>query len=276
LEVLKGSFQKPNKEEKKMKDKKRLMEVSLWVLMVCLVGVMASGVQAGEYSIGAGIGVTPDYEGSSDYKAVPIPFGEAKFDNGMFVRLQGLNLRANLLPGDTWRLGPVYNYRPSRSHVDNDKVDDLKNISDANELGAFGGFNSNNWFVDLEFLADTGNAHEGWYSTLKVGYNWIISDPWILTIGGHGTYADGDYMSTYFGIDGADAARSGLDTYNADAGIKDIGLDIGVDWKFWEGLSARGIVSISQLVEDADDSSPVTDEGSETQFFGGVLVIYKF
>jgi hypothetical protein len=33
---------------------------------------------------------------------------------------------------------------------------------------------------------------------------------------------------------------------------------------------------VSQLVGDADNNSPVVDESSETQFFGGVLVMFKF
>jgi hypothetical protein len=30
------------------------------------------------------------------------------------------------------------------------------------------------------------------------------------------------------------------------------------------------------LVGDADDDSPVVDQGSENQFFTGVLVLFKF
>lgn len=159
---------------------------------------------------------------SDDYEVVPLPFGEVKFDNGMYVQLEGLKLKANLIP-NSWiewlRAGPVYNYRSSRSDVDNNQVDDLKNVSDAHELGIFGGLDYNNWFASLEFLADTGDAHDGWYATLKGGYKWIFSDSWAFTFGAHSTYADEDFMSTYFGIDGADAARSGLDTYDADASI---------------------------------------------------------
>ena len=88
--------------------------------------------QAGRYNIGAGLGVAPDYEGSDDYELVPLPAGEAYFDNGMYIELLGLNLRANLML-ERWvswlKLGPVYNYRPSRSDVDNSQVDDMKNVT---------------------------------------------------------------------------------------------------------------------------------------------------
>ena len=256
-----------------MKWGKRLIEFLILLAALCL---MAPAAQAADVSIGGGIGFAPDYEGSEDYEAVPVPFANVNFGNGMYVKLLGLNLRANLIPDKMWSLGPVYNYRAERDDVDNSAVDDMKQVSDANELGVFGGFNIDNWFLSLEFLADMGNAHEGWYSKLKGGYNWIISDSWALSIGASTTYADEDYMQTYFGVSRQDAARSGLDRYNADSGIKDVGIDLGVNWMITQSWSTKGIASYTQLVGDADDDSPVVDEGDEGQFFGAVLVVYTF
>jgi len=173
------------------------------MFMGFLVGLTAlllviSGAQAAEFSIGGGIGVAPDYEGSSDYELVPVPTGSVKFDNGMYVKLLGLNLRANLIPSNFWRLGPIYNYREERGDVEDNRVDRMKDVSDANELGIWGGINWQGWFLLLDVLADTGNAHEGWYSTLKGGYNWAISEKFVFTMGASTTYADDDYMKTYF------------------------------------------------------------------------------
>jgi outer membrane scaffolding protein for murein synthesis (MipA/OmpV family) len=264
---------KPLKGGAQMKLGKRLIAVLMLLTALCL---MAPAVQAADVSVGGGLGFKPDYEGSSDYEAVPVPFANVKFGNGMFVKLLGLNLRANLIPDDMWRLGPVYNYRAERDDVDNSAVDDMKEVSDANELGIFGGFAIDNWFVSLEYMADIGDAYDGWYSTLRGGYNWIINPSWALSIGASTTYADDDYMQTYFGVTAADAARSGLSQYSADSGIKDVGLDLGLNWIITQSWSAKGIASYTRLVGDADNDSPVVDEGSEDQFFGAALVVYTF
>ena len=255
--------------------KNQRMVFGLLAMLLAVLLVMPAA-RAAEFSIGGGVGVAPDYEGSDDYELVPVPTGLARFDNGMYIKLLGLNLRANLIPSDFWRLGPVYNYRPERDDVDNNKVDRMKDISDANELGLFGGFEWQNWYVFLEYLADTGNAYDGSYGTLKGGYNWIINPEWVLTVGGFATYADDDYMSTYFGVDRRDADRSGLDRYDADGGMKDIGLDLGVNWGFAQNWALQGLFQVKQLVGDADDDSPVVDQGSETQLFTAVLVVFKF
>ena len=100
-----------------MKFTKRLIEFLILLAALCL---MAPVVQAADISVVGGIGIAPDYEGSDYYEAVPVPFADVKFGNGMFVKLFGLNLRANLIPSAMWHLGPVYNYRAERDNVDND------------------------------------------------------------------------------------------------------------------------------------------------------------
>jgi outer membrane scaffolding protein for murein synthesis (MipA/OmpV family) len=256
-----------------MKNQQRIMGLLAALLILLLV---IPGAQAADFSIGGGIGVKPDYEGSSDYELVPVPAGSAKFDNGMFVKLLGLNLRANLIPSNFWRLGPIYNYRAERDNVEDNRVDRMREVSDANEFGIFGGIDWEGWFLFFDLLADTGNAHEGWTGKLAGGYNWAISKELVFSMGGHTTYADDDYMQTYFGVSGRDSARSGLDKYDADGGMKDIGLDLGVNWGFAQSWDLRGLLGISQLVGDADDDSPVVDQGSETQLFTAVLVVFKF
>jgi outer membrane protein len=254
------------------------LKLQFWIgnFVFCLIIAVATVAPAAEISIGAGAGIAPDYEGSDDYEFVPIPFAEVAFENGMFATLEGLTAKANLIPSNFWRLGPIYNYRPSRSNVDNSRVDDLKNVSDANELGAFGGIDWNGWFVFLEYLADMGDAHDGWLGTLRGGYNYVASKSWTLSFGLSTTYADDDYMSTYFEIDADNSARSGLDEYDADSGIKDVGFDLGILCQFTDHWGGRVLGSYKLLVGDADDDSPVTDEGSEHQFFLGLLVVYTF
>ena len=65
-----------------MKNQKRLLGL-LGALLAVLLVIPAA--QAADYSIGGGIGVKPDYEGSSDYELVPVPAGSARFSNGMYL-----------------------------------------------------------------------------------------------------------------------------------------------------------------------------------------------
>ena len=90
------------------------------------------------------------------------------------------------------------------------------------------------------------------------------------------TWADEDYMSSYFGIDGADAARSGLDQYSADEGFKDISFGGGISYRLFERVSISALASYTRLINDAADSPIVDDAGDENQFLAGALVNYTF
>ena len=83
-------------------------------------------------------------------------------------------------------------------------------------------------------------------------------------------------MQTYFGVSRQDAQRSGLDRYDADESIKDEALDLGANWGFAQRWDLRGMLQVKQLVGDASDDSPVVDQGSETQLFTAILVVFKF
>ena len=73
-----------------------------------------------------------------------------------------------------------------------------------------------------------------------------------------------------------DAARSGLQTFDADAGFKDVGLNLAALYKPWEHWGFVGLASYRRLLGDAEDSLVVDDEGDKNQFTGGILVFYKF
>ena len=256
-----------------MKLRKQPIELLLLLAAICLI---APAVQAADVSVGGGIGFAPDYEGSEDYKAVPVPVADIKFGNGMFMKLLGLNLRANLLPNKMWQLGPVVNFRGAREDVENNAVDDMKDVDGTSELGVFGSFVYNKWFVSVEFMSDMGDGHDGWYSKLKGGYNWVVNESWVVSIGASATYADDDYMQTYFGVSTRDSRRSGLDRYDAEAGIKDVGVNLGANKIITQNWSVRGVVSYTQLLGDASDDSPVVDEGNEGQRFIAVMAVYSF
>jgi outer membrane scaffolding protein for murein synthesis (MipA/OmpV family) len=71
--------------------------IGLMIVLLILLLVIP-GAQAADVSVGGGIGFAPDYEGSDYYEAVPVPYFDVNYNHGMFVKLLGLNLRANLIP----------------------------------------------------------------------------------------------------------------------------------------------------------------------------------
>ena len=83
-------------------------------------------------------------------------------------------------------------------------------------------------------------------------------------------------MSSYFGIDAADGARSGLDQFNADEGFKDVSFGGALTYQLFERLSLSALANYTRLIDDAEDSPVVDHAGDENQFFAGDLVNCRF
>jgi len=59
------------------------MMLMVGLSIVCLMVGFSPASQAADVSLGAGVGMAPDYEGSEDYTAVPISYLDVKWPNHM-------------------------------------------------------------------------------------------------------------------------------------------------------------------------------------------------
>lgn len=251
---------------------------------IAMAGLMAlSGPAAAtDWTIGGGLGLAPDYEGSDNYKAVPLWNIKATdlYHPDTYVRVFGPTLRSNFLPHDNFRLGLSAQYVPRRKYVNSSAINRLGNTDRGFMLGGLVGYDfkfaSNNVLgIELDGRYDV-RDNLGALVTLRANYTAPLRGAWIFNAGVESTYASDDYMDEFFSVGAAGSANSGLPTYSADAGIKDVGLNVGVTYKFSQSWSMTGLASYKRLLGDADDDSPVTDAGSEHQLVGGFLVNYHF
>ncbi|MEJ2729271.1 MAG: MipA/OmpV family protein [Deltaproteobacteria bacterium] len=227
-------------------------------------------------AVGLGPGVAPEYEGSDDYKLVPIPFVSVKFSNDMSILWVANLARANLIPSRTWMAGPMLQYIQERNHVDNDKVDKLDTVDASLMAGGFAGVRVDRFSFSLEAMQDIADGNDGAIVRLRGGYHLLAGKVWNASLNAFTTWADGDYMSAYFGINRRNSDKSGLKTFNADSGFKDVGVALPVTYSPWEHWSIMGAVAYKRLLGDAADSPVVDDEGNANQFIGGMLLIYRF
>jgi len=239
--------------------------------------------------IGLGVGISPDYEGSDVYEFGLVPFGRFSYlEHQQYLELgpnpgsRTYQARLNVLPWEGIELGPMIDYRRGRKHVGNKAVRSLPNTDNAVEVGGFP-----RWWLpldlprqgislDLSGAADVSGAYDGWWIQPGLAYKLGVSES--VSLGGRvfADYANDDYMQTFFGIDANQAARSGLSQDNADAGFKDVGLTLNVNWQFAAHWFTGASATYERMIGDAG-SSPVTrDAGNKNQGFGGVFVGYRF
>jgi len=230
------------------------------------------------------VGVVPDYIGSDDYTGGVAPAGLIKFgESERYARLIATDLQVNLLDRKDWSFGPAINYRFARDDVDDNVVDLMRDIDGTVEVGLFGGWT---WIADedprhrfsasAEFLHDAGDEHDGYLLTGSVKYFKPVARPLTLSIGATLTYGSDDYTQTYFGVDAVDSARSGLQQFNADGGLRDLRIPLLAVWSFNQSWHLSGGVIYSRVLGDAADS-PLTDQrGSKNTYYTGIGVAYAW
>lgn len=94
-----------------------------------------------------------------------------------------------------------------------------------------------------------------------------------LQFGVSATWADGDYMEGYFGVNSVQSAASGYARYDAESGFKSVDFKFGVIYPFAENWAVNARGGYSRLLGDAADSPIVRDDG---RFSGGLFLSYRF
>jgi outer membrane protein len=253
----------------------------LLVAFLLAVTIAAQPAMAVEkLELGFGLGVAPDYEGSEDYVPVLLPYARVDLDLGQFLRLhanrlRGIDFKANLIPDDIWRFGPMLGYIPERDSVHNNQVDRMRKVDTSVMVGIFWGIEIDGWTAEIEAQQDAVGGN-GSLFTLKAGYKMPISSQVMVEFSLFTAYADGDYMNAYFSVDRGDSKRSGLDRYDADSGFKDVGFWLTGRYNFYGYWNVLAVGNYSRLIGDAADSPIVDDQGDPNQFLLGLMLSYDF
>ena len=234
------------------------------------------------FELGAGAMVSPDYEGSDDYKPAPLwslRLGNL-YDPETYVSLVGTTLRSNLLPSEHWRLGVTARYVKDYGDVDDDRVKDIHDTESAFLVGGTLGYDllaglRQDAVLELDALADAAHGN-GYTLTPRFRFRTPVSDRLLFEATASGTWASGDYMENFFSVSPGDAARSGLRPYDASSGFKDVAFGASLTYSLTSHWSLTGLASYARLLGDAADSPIVDDRGSENQGVGALLLSYRF
>ncbi len=236
-------------------------------------------------TIGIGGGVAPDYEGSNEYRAIPLPLFDLRY-NGLSLRTSKFGVEADVLPSEAIQAGPIVRYNTGRdSGVDDDIVRLLPEVDGSVELGAYAATGLPLSVIGIEspsivtaragFLQGLDGGHEGLTVEGSLGLITPVSER--LTVIGSlsATYMSEDYADSFFSVTPAGSAASGLAAFDAGSGIKDVGVSLIGSYEMTDTWSLYGIANYTRLLGDAADSPVVRERGSENQFFGGLGISYK-
>lgn len=268
--------------------KARLMGMSLALMLLqsSMGAAAAAGEEPGgqppewEFELGAGAFFQPDYEGSDDYEAAPVPLVEIAWRDRVRLTTKGgpgLYVDAVRYGGLTLTGGLAY--EGGRDEDDNDA---LKGLGDL-KVGAVAkldlGYEFGPIDLGLGLSRDLGGDREGTSLRLEAEYGRAFFDGRLmLSAAPYLTWADGSYMSNSFGVSPVQSAASplGLAVHDADAGLKDAGVGLTMMYRVSDNVMLLGLAGYSRLLGDAADSPIVADHGSADQVSVGAGLVHRW
>ncbi|MFN3516377.1 MAG: MipA/OmpV family protein [Novosphingobium sp.] len=240
-------------------------------------------------TVGFGLGVPPDYEGSDDYELQPGGIFQGRVA-GIEFQMRGLNLYTDFVPdkpGSKTRLvlGPVVQVRLDRTRdLKDPRVAQLGDRKTAVELGLTAGIGQRGVLIppaslnfDVTFLQDINGAHKSYVLTPAVSLSSPVSQRSFARIGVSADYVGDGYARTYFDV----APGNVLPAWSTGGGgFKSLGTsllythDLGGNPR--KGWGAFTLVNYKQLLGRFADSPVVRDAGSASQVFAVAGLSYSF
>ncbi|MEL7730528.1 MipA/OmpV family protein [Citromicrobium bathyomarinum] len=242
--------------------------------------------------IGAGVAFSPDYDGSDDYEAFPLPLIRGSI-GGVDIQPRAAGVALDFVPdGDgkvSYTFGPVVRVRTSRTgDIEDPVVAAAGELDTAIEVGPTAGISYSgllNPYDSVSFTADVrwdvAGAHDGMTISPSVTYFTPVSRGAAVSLSLSAEHADDSFQDYYYSVTPAQQLASGLPVYDADAGFNKVGVNLlggfDLDGDLTNGgLAIFAVGGYSRVIGDAADSPFVATRGSRDQWLAGAGIGYTF
>ncbi|WP_417221414.1 MipA/OmpV family protein [Achromobacter spanius] len=252
------------------------------------MGIVARGLMAGAVlggagaaqaqatnGIGLGVGAIPVYEGSSEYRALPVPL--INYHSGNFfitprMGLPAMGLKTSLAPD--LDAGVFVGLSLGRKADDADRTKGLDDIKFHAAYGAYVEWRPGRYSLGAGYKQAARSGYGGTLE-LRASYAALKTEQNTVQVGVSTEWANHDAMQTWFGVTSSQAARSreGLSTYSPSSGFKSAALFTTWSYRINPSWSTVSTLGVNTLLGDARDS-PLTER--KTNVFGSVGVMYRF
>jgi len=252
------------------------------VLAACVAGSLAVSATAQaqeggapakdgwDVTAGAGVGVRPTYEGSDERRTTALPFVQATYDDMVSLGVDGLNVYWHQ---DHFRFGAGLSYDSGRKDhkaggiIDSgdDRLRGMGNISGAAGLKLFGAYNFGRLNVTGAVTKFDGSDNKGLIADVGADLPFKITDKLMVTAHAGATWANQDYMQTFFGVTPTQAADSGFREFTPKAGLKDVEAGVKAVYRLDQHWFVSANLGVRRLEGDAA-SSPTSFSKNEPAF----------
>ena len=230
-------------------------------------------IKSTSITVGYGFFSSSRYEGGKGHTVRSAPFFSLAHKNLSINPISGFRLR--LIDRESWSGGIGVGGSFGRYAKQDPYLSDLGNISWTMEGIIFGKYKAKYYSFTSEIYRDLlQKGHGGYYWKNSLGTGLPLLNLRIfvrpsLSI----TYADINYMNSFFGVNSSQSFSSGYSEYTLNQGIKDISAAKLVVYRFSEKVNLSGTLAYKELMASVAKSPIVQNKG---QFSAGLTLTYLY
>jgi MltA-interacting protein MipA len=193
---------------------------------------------------------------------------------------RGVQVRTNLLSAGSLQAGSTVDYWPNAAHPETPAIASRRDQSAPVQLGGFVGYlfhdqgtgaAPSTLGLDVQVATDPLADRSGWLLQPGVGYTTPLTPSWQLNTRLFSTYAPEGSAGSALGADSPVAMRFGN---SADSGFQDVGVGLGLGYSITDSWNIQTQARYQRMLGAGETES--ARETSPHQFFGGVMIDYKF
>jgi outer membrane scaffolding protein for murein synthesis (MipA/OmpV family) len=234
-----------------------------------------AGVDMGQ--IGLAVLSTPRYMGADTNRLRVLPYLSYRWANGWFIDgMNGLGYAWSPAPGR--RMGLHLGVSPDREESDSSALRGMGDVDREAELGGFahqrlGSWLGGNLSLRYHLRYGAGEDHRGGQAELGLGWGTRLAERSLFNAGLSATWANQDYMQTYFGVTPAQSASSLYAEHQTRGGLRDVRLSL--TWIQLFSPTITGVIMVSQTQWQGDAAdSPLVREQRNTMAVAALM--YRF
>jgi outer membrane scaffolding protein for murein synthesis (MipA/OmpV family) len=225
--------------------------------------------EAFDITAGAGVAMRPTYLGSDRYRASPIPLVNVRWNDMVSLGEGGLNVYWHDGP---LKIGAGLTFDPGRDEKNHDgfsfesgddRLKGLGKIDAAIGYQLFASYQLWKFDLDAAVVKYDGKQNKGLVVRAGAGLPIHLTSRLVITPTVGASWANDRYMQTFFGIDAAQALRSGYAAFDAESGFLGVTAGLKAQYAIDRHWFVLGAVSNTFLAGDAK-KSPITISDSAT------------
>ncbi|WP_068084085.1 MipA/OmpV family protein [Polycladidibacter stylochi] len=167
---------------------------------------------------------------------------------------------------------PVFGSEGARKADDIPRLEGLRSIDWAGELGLGVGYNWLGWNVFGQFKKGA-VGHYGTVFRIGGDYTYWLNEHLALRVGPRADFYNNEYIDTYFSVSDEEASRGSLTSFNADAGLGSYGLSASASYALSEHYTLQLQAEWKRFANDAAKSPVVV---SRDTVYVSTGVSYRF